>query len=175
MACDIVTTAGATNATGYASIADADAYFAAGAHLYGATWLAATEAVKCAALKMATRHLDEWFAWFGMPTTYTQALQWPRAGLTTTTGGTQDVNAIPADVVRATCEVAQAFISADPRADSDIEVNRITSLSVGSISLAFGSGVRAKAVSDMVQSMLRHWGEVRSLGGGVSSVPLLRV
>lgn len=174
MPCDIVSTAGSAAATSYADIAYADAYFAVGAHLYGATWLAATESQKCAALKQATRHLDDWFDWAGTPSTTTQALQWPRAGLSDRVGNAQDVTAVPADVARATCEVAQALVVSDVRADSDIETNKITSLSVGSVSLAFGSGVRAKAISDQVAAMLRHWGAVRELSG-TRSIPLVRV
>lgn len=173
MACDIVTTPGAA-ATSYADIAAADAYFAAGAHLFGATWLAASEDQKCAALKQATRHLDDWFAWYGDPSTLTQALQWPRSGLSDRVGNAQSTTALPLDVVRATCEVAQALLVADVRADSDLEVNKITSLKVGPIELAFGSGVRAKAVSDQVATMLRHWGAVRELSG-TRTIPLLRV
>jgi hypothetical protein len=174
MPCDIVTTPGSALATSYADIAAADAYFAAGAHLFGATWLAASEASKCAALKQATRHLDDWFLWAGTPTTTTQALQWPRGGLSDRVGNAQDQNALPVDVVRATCEVAQAMLVSDVRADSDLEVNRITSLTVGSVALAFGSGVRAKAISDQVTAMLRHWGAVRDIGG-TRSLPLVRV
>jgi hypothetical protein len=161
VACDIVATPGATNATGYATIAQGDAYFAVGAHLFGATWLAATEDQKCAGLKMATRLLDQWYEWFGSPAAYTQALAFPRSGLTTRTGNAQSVTAIPDDLVGATCELAQALLVADVRADSDIEVQKITSLKVGAIELAFGDGVRAKAISDKVQAFLNFWGQLR--------------
>lgn len=165
MACDIVATPGSGLATAYADITYADAYFAVGAHLYGATWLAAVDDTKCAALKMASRLLDEWYCWVGAPAALTQALQWPRTGVNDRLGNAQPATAIPADILRATCELAQALIGADVRADSDIEVNKLTSLQVGSVQLSFGSGVTAKAIPDRVAITLAFWGELRAVSG----------
>lgn len=173
MACDIVATPGATNATSYATVSDGDAYFAVGAHLYGAAWIAATEDQKCAALKMATVMLDRWYEWNGTPAAVVQALGWPRAGNATRNGDAQSTTALPADVIAATCEVAKGMIAGDLRADSDVETQQLRQLSVGSISLTFGQGVTAKPIADAVQALLRHWGHLRSLRG--TSTPLLRV
>lgn len=165
MACDIVATPGASNATAYTDITYADAYFALGAHLFGATWLAADDDSKCAALKMATQLLDQWYEWCGWPAASTQVLQWPRSGVIDRIGNAQSPVAVPDDIKRGTCELAQALLAGDRRADSEIEVNKITSLSVGAISLGFGAGITPKVIPDAVAATLAAWGELRAIAG----------
>ena len=57
-----------------------------------------------AALITATRLLDEQFRWAGTPTSSTQALGWPRTGLSSSMGQT-----IPPDVVPETVQRATAY------------------------------------------------------------------
>lgn len=69
---------GMANAESLLSVADADAYHTA---MGNAAWGAATTAQKEAALRRATQYLDARYQWQGDPLTATQALSWPREGV----------------------------------------------------------------------------------------------
>ena len=69
---------GKTDADSYLSVTDADTYNTN--HSASAAWIAAAEAVKEKALRLATQYLDVRYAgrWKGYKSTDAQALAWPR-------------------------------------------------------------------------------------------------
>jgi len=163
----LVTDAGAANANAYVSRSVADQY-----HLdhpqFGTTaatglWSAATADQKDAAILWATKLLDRLFVWKGSVVTETQKLLWPRSGLVDVNGwNVLSLTAIPEQIQWATAEFARQLLVSDRLADSDIETQKIKSLSAGSVSLTFGDGVTAKQVPDAVVELIPgEWGYLR--------------
>ena len=133
------------------------------AHAYASTWTAATADQKNRALVMATRLLDQHLEWNGWVVDSIQALQWPRAGCVTRARYPIADTVIPADVKYATAELARQLLAGDRTADDDVETRGITSLSAGSVSLAFDSArVKVKVVPDAVAAMVDYLGRVKS-------------
>ena len=91
----LTTTPGASDATSYASLTEAEAYMATLVHKDA--WTEATDPAKEAALQQATRLLDT-LTWKGRKATAEQALAWPRTGVTDRDGYEVDPAAIPAVV-----------------------------------------------------------------------------
>jgi hypothetical protein len=106
---------GLANANSYATAADGDNYH--DAHLYAATWTAATTPNKEKALVMATRLIDVHYLFFGKKLLKTQALMWPRSGAPDAdhAGGRDFIgdNEMPVNLVNATCELARELIAQD--------------------------------------------------------------
>jgi hypothetical protein len=128
---------GLGNANSYANVADGDAYH--DAHLYAATWTAAVTSTKEKALVMATRLIDANYLFRGQAILGTQALMWPRRGAVDpdVRGGEMyyPENAVPPDLVKATCETARELIAqnrtADPEGEGLSEVQIVGALRVG--------------------------------------------
>lgn len=167
MACAIDSTVGGASANSYSSIAAGDSYHET--HLYGDDWNDADTDTKCRALQMASRLLDQWYEWHGAPVSNTQALLWPRIGVTGPNGYLVASNAIPTRIVQATAELARQLIAGDRTADSDTEAKGIKAMSVGSISMEFRS-VAAKAIPDAVHGFVWPFGTKRGAGGGAVTV-----
>ena len=126
----LITTPGDPNADSYAAIADADAYFLA---LGNMLWTA-TDAWKEAYLRRATRYLENQYRrrWIGIRATQAQSLAWPRVDgsrnlyynavaypLLDIDGFQIPITAVPAQVLKATCELAFLVLSGatlEPRA-----------------------------------------------------------
>lgn len=111
MALVVETGQGATDADSYISVADADAYLARCGT--PATWSAATEAQKEAALRKATRFIDLTYqdAWQGRRCDDDQALDWPRAHVEYPRGWYVDTNTVPARIGYAVAEAAAVEIA----------------------------------------------------------------
>ena len=94
----------------FVSLADADAYFL---DRVNATWAAATDANKQAALIRATDYLVQKYTgrWKGSITATSQALPWPRMGVVTADGITISSSSIPTAVENATSEMALRALS----------------------------------------------------------------
>ncbi len=75
MTLTIVTTAGATDANSYCSLAEAEAY--AATVVDSTVWVAKTDEQKKAAIIQAARWMNT-FQWVGMRSSQTQAMAWPR-------------------------------------------------------------------------------------------------
>jgi hypothetical protein len=77
-------------------------------HLYASAWTSATTTNKEKALAMATRLIDASWQFQGLKTKAAQALQWPRLSAPNPdTGLDFPSNALPPDLVKATCEMAR--------------------------------------------------------------------
>lgn len=94
----------------YVNVADADAYFAASVNF--ATWSALTADAKGRAIISAVRFLDR-MKWQGQKTDPTNALEWPRSGLSYPDGTPVDPATLPTRLVQATCELSVAIVN-DP-------------------------------------------------------------
>ena len=176
MASTIVVTAGDASANSYCSRAVADTYHEN--RLHAATWENADDAIKDAALLMATRVLDQQFAWAGVRSSPgSQALEWPRDGLINDEGDLAlDQATIPVRLQDATAEFARLLIDSDTTVTSGTAGGAITSLKAGSVKIDYASGVVAHTdlIPDAVRfSLPRHWWvSIRSRQP--STLPLVR-
>lgn len=173
----LVATPKATDANTFVTVERADALLEA--ELHADTWRAATHEHKAQALVTATRALCAVVAWAGGRTTATQALEWPRIGLVDRGGFDVDEDTIPVDVERATTLYAQAFLSEDRLADSDLDTLGVRSLTVGSVSLTFdggaqGGGSGVKPIPDAVWYLIAPWGTVINRNARGGSLALVR-
>lgn len=104
------------------------------ARLNSAAW-SADPTLQPTALVMATNRLEQ-EKYLGTRTTTTQALKFPRVGITDDDGATLDPDVVPLVVKQATCELALALLIAgtsDPTAGTGLE--QFSSLAVSSIRL----------------------------------------
>jgi len=114
------TGSGVTGANTYQTEAEADAYFAD--NPYATTWDAGTSATKSDALAYAAVVvLQDWFRWVGQKADDTNALPFPRFGvLKQNEPFYYDSDEVPAVVVRAQAEVAQAILAGTITGPSDL-------------------------------------------------------
>lgn len=173
-------TVGGASANVYAALAAADAYHES--HLYDTTWADASDDRKKRALLMATRLLDTWYDWDGEVVGSTQALLWPRIGVSRPgrmvwtgqqwpwsnihAGLWEATDAIPTRIQQAMFEWARALLAEDRTADSDVETQGIRSLRAGPVELTFAASVAAKPVPDAVAALVSPYGRLRSRSGG---------
>ena len=157
---------GRADANSYASRAQGDAYH--DGVVSAATWTAASNTVKEAALVMATRLVDVVARFGGTRAVAGQALQWPRMDCPDLSQPTVffDSNLVPACVRDAVCETARRLIAEDRTGDADGA--GLKSLNVdGSIDLVFDPEHRRPMLPEFVQLMLERVGTSRSASSGV--------
>ena len=134
----ITATPGDANANSYATIAVADAYNEA--RMFTAIWETATDAMKEAALRQATRLLDSSFRWTGKTASEDQALAWPMEGQISRNGFEIPISgakSIPRELKEATSEFARQLIEADRTADNEAQKQGITSVKAGPVTIGF--------------------------------------
>ena len=152
---DLVATPGAANANSYITRSEADTYHESRLHI--ATWSAATDLVKDAALMMATTLLDTRVKWRGAPTTTTQALQWPRTGLVNRVGAAIPDNVIPQELKWATAELARLLIATDRTAENEVAASGLKALKAGPVNLQFREDIATsptRMIPDYVRALL---------------------
>lgn len=175
MSVTLVTTAGASDANGYCTVAEADAYH--DTLLFRTDWPDTgtnVAQVKERAIITATRLLDALWVWYAYQThPEIQSLQWPRQALLKRGGWVfQPFDQVPPELKNATAEFGRQLIAADRSADNDVQTQGLKALSVGSISLSFKDDVYAKVVPDAVVNLIpTEWGYLR---GNRPSRPLYR-
>jgi hypothetical protein len=167
---------GFSDSNSYASVADGDAYH--DGHLYASAWTGAGVQNQAAALVMASRVIDAQVQFRGIRAVGGQALQWPRAGCRDEDGGSLTwqgyfvaVDAVPAVIVQATCELARELLAVDrtgARAGEGLKYSN-----VGTTQTGYDPKDRRPILPELVQSMLGKFGSVVS--GGSGSVRLVRV
>lgn len=79
--------------------------------------------------------------WTGVAATSTQRMAWPRKGMLDANGFTIGEDVIPDDLKNAQAELAGYLLKSDSTLPSDVQVQGITSLGVGSVRLAFRDNV----------------------------------
>lgn len=145
---------GLSNGESYASVATADAYHAARGN---DAWDAVDN--KEAALRNATDYMVQAYRmrWAGYRKFATQALDWPRyeAPMTDSMyGNYYDSGSIPAAVVNACCALALKAAAGDLSPDL---APRVTSESVGPISVTYAADGRQTTVYRAIDSMLQDF------------------
>jgi len=180
-------TPGGVQSNAYCTVAQATAFL--DERLHTQPWYAqptdvTLQSQREAALITATRLLDEQIRWAGTPSTSTQALGWPRSGLTVLGG-----QAIPPDVVPVTIQRATAYYALHLLRDTSEAATTSTTVGSGVVkrrtlgettveyfqpgTTATGQATQRPPGTTMpaeIRQMLRGYGLV--LGG--MTVPLVR-
>lgn len=167
----LIATAGSSTANSYCTLAEANTY--AETIPNEAIWSAADDDAKIAALITATRALDDQYEWVGYKVTTTQALRWPRSGVTDRDAYAVTNTAIPTFLKNAVAEFARQLIKGDRYAARDDAKGGIESVTAGSVSVTFNSLDRINLMPESVTSMLDFY-STGSQSGGIN-VPLVRV
>ena len=174
-------TPGGAASNSYCSLAEANAY--AETVLRSSAWVT-LEADQTKALIQATRLLDLYVDWVGMPSTTTQALRWPRLGVPLREGGVVDLSlgglglfmdstTIPQWLKEATAELARKLLESDRTGDA--QEAGLTSLSVSGLSMTFASSTMgAGLIPESVRAMVAPYGRIQQRGA-IGVAHLLRV
>lgn len=147
-------TVGGPASNSYLTRNEAIAYFET--RLHSAAWTALTDDQKDASLIWATRLIDTSLCFTGSAATSTQALAWPRTGMTSRNGFAIANNVIPQDLKNVVAEMALRTASADPTATSEAEAAGLSELKAGPVTLKFAdfSELESVTVPDQVRAML---------------------
>jgi hypothetical protein len=113
------------------------------------------------ALLTATALIDDKFEFDGDPTTTTQALAWPRLGLTTKTGAELSSTTIPSALEDATAQLAWQLLKDTHLANQNNDLAGVTRIKAGrafEIEFAEGANLAPTVIPDNVARMLARWG-----------------
>ena len=152
---------GLPDAESYASVAAADAYHAA--RRTAVAWAALTTGAKESALREATDHMLQEYRgrWKGQRVSSTQSLDWPRAWVVVEQFGLPS-DAVPAEVVKACCELAAKASAGPLKPDQGAQV---LSKEVGPLKTVYAHGARQgtrfAAVDDLLRPLLAGSGSMR--------------
>lgn len=150
----VIATPGAADANSYITLVEFAAYLTTRLHVPAAV-TGATDPTREAAVIMATRYIDG-MCFLGAATTDTQALQWPRTGMESKSGGEVDDSIIPQEIKNATAELAMLLIVTDLFAPYDVSVQGITKIKAGPVELGFKSDIPFKGIPDSVLSLIPY-------------------
>ena len=182
MSCTLDATVGGPLANSYCTIAEADAYWAS--RVRPDEWVNRAADTKCRTLTQATRLLDDYVDWAGVPATYTQLLAWPRWGLWTVAGNPIQPTVLPDQLKWATAELARVLMVEDPQVPLDIITQGIKSVTAGPVAVAFNgepglsTPVAQRVIPPCVWSLIARWAwglTSGAAGSGRIEVPLVRV
>jgi hypothetical protein len=153
---EIDATPSGTDANSYATVAEADTYFAG--RLNTEAW---ADADQVAALIQATGWIDQ-FDFRGERAVPMQPLKWPRVFVYDEDGHELPADAVPRPVKRATFEAALALVSAqsDPFAPSPL--GQFEEAQVGPLRVKVRATQEDSDLPDVVERLLSRW--LRSAG-----------
>jgi hypothetical protein len=172
MACSVNAIPMHEEANAYADIAFADAYFET--HPYPTPWVDVGDDEKCRALVHGARMMDTWYEWDGDVSSADQSMLWPRDGVIGPNGYEENSEEVPVRIKQGNCEMANSLLAGNRAADSDVEAQGLSSLSVGNVALEFKGSVTAKPIPDAVANLVSCYGTQRSKYGAAGAVTLFR-
>lgn len=147
-------TSGGTDSDSFVTVEDADLYH--NTRLHNSEWTSASTANKEAALKWATRILND-LQWLGRIADDAQALRWPRSNVYNRDGILLDDTTIPTFLEQATAEMAWRLIIEDNTVQSDLTGFRSLSLDgVGSITMKDGQ-ISKTALERSVKDLIGYY------------------
>ena len=154
MAITLIATAGSATANTYSTLAEAETYFEG--RLYTTNWDADTDPDKNKALVWATRLLDQLMEWDGSYMTSTQALRWPRGGVTTPDGVWLNSDVIPDFLQQATAEFAACLL--DENRTSDPDTLGFQEMAISSLELKIDKSDRKSVIPTVVWNIIKFYG-----------------
>jgi hypothetical protein len=169
-------TVGSASANTYALLVDAEQYYDNRFVGTSTVWSAESDANKNKALLFAAKLMDSLIEWNGWAVTPdTQAMLWPRSGLTTRTGKSIDTDVVPQPVKDCQSEFArQLLVDVTRTDDSATETQGIKSLTAGPVSLEFNEDVAAKVLPDLAYFYLNPEWFTAVRGRATSTRPMIR-
>lgn len=167
----LVVTPGSASADSFVSVADCDTYCEA----HGLTdWTSVADSPigpKEAALRRATAFLSAAFTWKGSRTDgRSQALAWPRTDVEDAEGETVEDDAIPVEIVQATCIIAaKELASPGYMSPAVVIADRVKRERVGPIEVEYLGGSMAPEASRPILTLVEDMvsGLLASGGGGL--------
>lgn len=154
----------------YATLAEATAYHAT--RLWSDEWAASTDPKREAALKWATRLIDQLdFPIGSLKAVSTQALRWPRNYVYDPDGIRLPTASIPVPIRDAACELAYYLLKDDRTVEQGIP--EFSSLALGSVEVQFNlrdsyvmpKPVLPRSVTDILRPYLVGYGTTRVVRG----------
>ncbi len=172
----VIATPGASNATSYVTVAEADTYLEARPNVTAWTLASATD--RAVAVITATRLLTP-LSWLGSRTSRTQALAWPRTacvdpdapvGYTGYRGDESiyfDPAVVPARIKDATCELALEVLKAGTADLATLDGDAgLVAKTIGPISKAWGTRGKPQGLARFTQVLTL----IRPLLGGTGVI-----
>lgn len=160
----INSTPSSPDAVSYISVEYANSYFAT---KFGASaWLDFSDEEKEQLCVSATEELNV-LKFGGAKSVNAQALEWPRAYLSDYSGQVISPHAIPANVMKATCEMAFWIWTEEDRMMSDTDLQQLESMKVGPLDLKVSK--KPMVLPIKVEQLLSAVGPGAYLGSSVSS------
>lgn len=132
-------TPGSPTATSFLTVEEGDVF--AAAHLYASGWTSVDLNTKQIVLQMATRELSARVCFNGVVPNTTQSLPFPRSGLLTREGQPLDITIVPTVIKYATFELSLILLKTNVLQESDVSIQGLTSLKVGSIQLGWKQAI----------------------------------
>lgn len=163
-------TVSGTASDSYATLAEATAYHAS--RLWSEEWAASTDPKREAALKWATRLIDQLdFPTTSLKVVTAQALRWPRNYVYDPDGNRLPTVTIPDPIREACCELAYYLLKEDRAIE--LEVPEFESLRVGPIDLTYNvvdrymtkKSLLPRTVLDILRPYLVGYGTARVVRG----------
>jgi hypothetical protein len=183
--CTLDASVGGPLANSYCTIAEADAYWQM--RVREDEWVNRAADTKCRSLLQATRLLDDYVNWAGVPAKYTQPLAWPRWGLTTVAGDFIQPTVLPDQLKWATAELAMILCQVDPQVPIDAVVQGIKRVKADTVEVEFTGGTSGgvppatpaqRVMVPRVWSLIARWAIGLAPGAassGMIEIPLVRV
>lgn len=129
-------TVGGVNANSYNTLVAFDAYILARLHV-PASVTASTGPQREFALMLSTTLFDIQIPWTGAPATTTQALAWPRTGMSNRNGVAISAAVLPAELQQASMEFALKLLVSDRTADNAAARQGISEVKAGDVGVKF--------------------------------------
>lgn len=167
MAITIIATPGGVDSNSYATLAEADTYLEA--HLKADAWAALDDERKKAALVAATRSLEN-YKFGGLKAAGTQALGWPRTGVSDNDGYT--ISGVPSRLKSAQFEYAIWELTEEDRLAGGFELDNLDSVEIGPIKYAIGE--KASSLPSHISDMLKAIGPGAVVVDSDGTVPRFR-
>ena len=139
----------------YISLEQATAYMER--RLYATPWNDATPEDRVKALLTATLKLDELFDWEGYRLDAHQPLDWPRYEVYNEDGYWEDSDQIPAQIQRATIELALSLLSENRFLREDPETVGLKKVKAGPVEIEFDNEDRPTFTPDAVDRLVAHY------------------
>jgi hypothetical protein len=158
---------GVAGANSYASVAEADDYFAVDPNFL-TTWNALAAEDQEILLAWASRVLDQKTIWKGYAVSATQTMGWPRTYVTDRDGYAVDSDIVPTPVKAATFELAKFLNTNDLTVGPDTtDFRRIV---VDVIEIEYQEGVSQNAIPTILKDILTGYGVFRVGGRGAARI-----
>ena len=151
---------GSADANSYVTLAEADAYFT---DTFGRPlWADRPESDREALIITASRTLDQYMAWSGLPATDTQSMGWPRRQTYDQFGVLYPDNLVPRTLKYAVYEVAYLLLESGPISFGEQTLDRIK---VASIELEFSKDSVDSGLPKFIETLLGNLGTPVLVGG----------